>query len=212
MRFTPRIAVVTVVLAGSMSTVAAAQMEARDRPRVRGPLVHVTKSCGRRSETAGGRVIATSRSCLRFYAFDPARERNRRRDYGVVWMQSNVDARRRWCAAEVVNRVTFEGRVRVLDKTPRGRRTGRAGGVRSRLVVNNFTNDPARISQRWRLYPRRLRSHVIGDDAGLEVVWRGSTRRELGFALGAELSWPETAGPPAVNSLLTFALRRDRSC
>ena len=197
----------SVVLPGPAS----AQLDARERPRVTGPLAFVNKKCDRRLERAGGRIIATSRSCLRFYAFDPAKENSPRRNFGVVWMQSDVDARRRWCATQVRSVINFPRRVRVLGTTPGDDRTSNAHLARARLRVDNATAKRGTIQNYFMLYPRRLRTG-LANPTSFHAAWRGSTRRPLGFALGVELSWRTNAGPPRVGSILDFALARSRSC
>ena len=191
---------------------AEAQLDARERPRVTGPLAFVGKDCDRHVERAGGRIIATSRSCLRLYAFDPSRENNSSRDFGVAWMQSEVDARRRWCATEARSIIDFPRRVRVLGTTPGDLDTSRSRLVRARLRVDNATDSPATIQNAFRLYPRVLRTGITDDGASFRATWRGSTRRALGFALGVELSWEQGALPPATGSLLDFALKRSGRC
>jgi len=190
---------------------ASAQLDARERPRVTGPLAFVNKDCDRRLERAGGRIIATSRSCLRFYAFDPAEENSPRRNFGVVWMQSDVDARRRWCTTQVRSVINFPRRVRVLGTTPGDGTSSNAHLARARLRVNNATDKPGTIQNNFKLYPRRL-STGLANPTSFHAVWRGSTRRPLGFALGVELSWQANDGPPRFGSILDFALARSRSC
>ena len=189
-----------------------AQLDARERPRITGPLAFVSKDCERRVNRVGGRVIATSRSCLRLYAFDPARENNTSRNFGVAWMQSNVDARRRWCVKEARSVIGFPRNVRVLGTTPGDRDASRTHLIRARLHIDNAAEQAATIQNAFRLYPRLLRTRTMNDGTSFRATWRGSTRRALGFALGVELSWPEGAGPPRTGSLLDFTLRRSGSC
>ena len=189
-----------------------AQLDARERPRITGPLAFVSKNCERRVDRVGGRVIATSRSCLRLYAFDPGRENNTRRNFGVAWMQSDVDARKRWCATEARSVIEFPRRVRILGTTPRNRDASRSHLIRARLRVDNAVDEVATIQNAFRLYPRALRTRTMNDGTSFQATWKGSTRRALGFALGVELSWTEEAGPPRTGSLLGFTLRRSGSC
>lgn len=193
-------------------TSAGAQLDARERPRVTGPLAFVNKVCDRRSERAGGRVIATSRSCLRFYAFDPGKENNSRRDFGVVWLQSNVNARTGWCATQVRSVIDFPRRVRTLGTTPGSHRSSNARRIRARLRVSNATDKPGTIQNGFEMYPRRLLTGLVDQKTSFRATWRGSTRRALGFAQGVELSWRANAGAPRVGSVLNFALARSRSC
>ena len=189
-----------------------AQLDARARPHVRGPLAFVNKICDRRPERAGGRLIATSRSCLRFYAFDPAKEKDSRRNFGVVWMQSNVNARRGWCATRAKSIITFPRRVHVLETTPGGLSTSDARHTQARLRISHATDKPATIQNAFKLYPRRLRTGLDNEGTSFHAAWRGSTQRALGFALGVELSWQANDGPPRFGSILDFALARSRSC
>ena len=191
---------------------AGAQLDARERPRVTGPLAFVNKICDRRPEHAGGRLIATSRSCLRFYAYDPAKDDNPRQDFGVVWMQSNVNARRRWCVTQVKSVINFPRRTHILGTTPGGRRVSEARPTQARLRVSPAADKPATIQNGFKLYPQRLSTGLANQGTSFHATWRGSTRRALGFALGVELSWRANAGPPRVGSILNFALARSRSC
>jgi hypothetical protein len=127
-------------------------------------------------------------------------------------MQSNVDARRRWCATEAKSVISFPRRVRVLGTTPGDRGASRSRLVRARLRVDNATNKAATIQNAFRLYPRVMRTGMTNDGTSFQATWRGSTRRALGFALGVELSWAEGDVPPSTGSLLDFALRRSGSC
>lgn len=214
-RMSPRpVTVGAIVLACLLLPVgtARAQLDARERPRVTGPLAFLGKRCDRRVEWAGGRIIATSRSCLRLYAFDPARENNSSRNFGVVWMQSNVDARRRWCATEAKSVISFPRRVRVLGTTPGDRGASRSRLVRARLRVDNAADKAATIQNVFRLNPQGMRTGTMNDGTSFHATWRGSTRRALGFALGVELSWEQGADPPSTGSLLDFAFKRSGSC
>lgn len=191
---------------------ASAQLDARERPRVTGPLAFVNKVCDRQPERAGGRLIATSRSCLRFYAYDPAKDDNSRRNFGVVWMQSNVNARRRWCATQVKSVINFPRRTHILGTTPGGRRASEVRPTQARLRVSPATDSPATIQNGFQLHPQRLSTGLTDQGTSFNATWRGSTRRGLGFALGVELSWRANSDPPRVGSVLNFALARSGSC
>jgi hypothetical protein len=208
------LAVLGLLLAAS--PVAGAQTDASDPPNVRGPLESVTKRCGRRLErNNNGVVIGVVRSCVRFYRFRPSSETNSARDYGVIWLQTTIDTRRRWCATTVRSTIPIPRRARLHSRRPRVVRLRRLRGATTRLVVdaNGHARRRSAYIRRWLvLYPRVLRGVTRNDGRAFRAVWFGSSDRELAFASGVEISWKQGNVPVSVSSRLRYEIKRKRSC
>ena len=71
---------------------ASAQLDARDAPTHSGPLNAGQRGCDGGKEMHEGNLVAHVRLCYRVFLFDPDSEDSAGRDYGVIWLQSNVDA------------------------------------------------------------------------------------------------------------------------
>lgn len=212
-----RARVICLVAVGFLSAVpvARAQTDASDAPSVSGPLVRVTKQCGRGHERNDGVVIAVVRSCLRFYTFRITSETNPVRDYGVIWLQANVDTRHRWCATTVKSDILVPRGARLEEGRPKVRRPARRRRHTTRLVVDagGYASRNAVIKKSFVVYPRLMRGLPRNRRRVFRTVWFGSSGRELAFVSGAEISWRTLDGsPPRVQSRLRYELRRKRSC
>ncbi len=85
-----RILVTSAVLLGLLATTMparAAQMDARERPFVRGPLRPEIKRCRSRDVRFERRVVAVVRSCIRLYRMRAAAETDESRNYGAIWLR-----------------------------------------------------------------------------------------------------------------------------
>jgi hypothetical protein len=192
-------AAVGIAILGAMlvPTDASAQLHANDNPTKRGPLVRDGGRCDRdRARTAGGSLVATSKSCSDVYSFNPTREDKNRRNYGAVWLQGSVDTEPGWCSRHVVMEVHVPRGVRIEDRTPGFTQVNDPERVRARLVVDaDGTADPnGVIKNHFRLYPNRIKPNV--DRREMTLDWRGDTGHTLGFAMGVEISWNANDGFP----------------
>lgn len=174
-----------------------AQLDARDRPNVSGPLIHAAGSCDSgRERTSGGTVAVLLRACSDVYGFKAGKETDPNRDYNVIWLQTYVDPRNGFCATDVTSTLKAPRGTRIERKAPRKIRTDERVRVQTRLVakaggsaVNNGV-----VKQGFALHPRIMDPTLDGRKLTLE--WRGHTSKPLAFALGVEVSYPED-DPPA---------------
>ncbi|MFN2488579.1 MAG: hypothetical protein ABR529_02315 [Actinomycetota bacterium] len=194
----------------------ARQLVAADKPRVSGPLTQGSKRCEARKERVNGRVIAVARSCLRFYSFDPAFENNGRRDYGAIWLQVNIDSRRRWCATTVKADIIVPNGTKLHAREPKSFNARRRHKVKTKLVVdarNNASREGV-IQKRFLLLPRTLRGRTRDDGRVWRTVWHGSSKRLFASASGIETSWPseQDLGDFTARAELRYRIKKKPSC
>jgi hypothetical protein len=114
------------------SAAVAAQLKAKDPPKVDGPLSTSPdlRRCTRRTErTESGRVIAHFKVCSRYYRFDPDKESDSNSNYGAFWIQVNADATNGWCARAVKVDLSYSGRRPKQGPEAWDQREGRAQGA-----------------------------------------------------------------------------------
>lgn len=188
----------------------AAQTKAHDRPHKTGPLALTDQKCARRDQDRGGRRIAAVISCLRFYRMNPSAESNPKRDYGILWLQSNVDAMAGWCATTVTSEITVPPQTNVNASAP-----ARAiHASRTKHATTKVTSDgggtasrPGSISQGFTMYPNMEQTSFRTTNAGrvFTLKWSGSTAHKLGLVSGVAISWRTSVGPP---KSITFRVGR----
>ena len=193
---------------------ATTQMDAADDPQVSGELDLQTDECRRQQERFKKEVVAAGKTCLRIYTFDPSAETDPDRNYGVVWLQSNVNARRGWCAAEVFSDVDLPSDIRVETREPRSMELKRKKVYETALTVTAAGNasdaaDDTTIKQTQILYPQTIKSRVRRRGNVFRLKWSGLKDEKLGFASGAEVSWADTADDPGgISFRLNYELKR----
>lgn len=199
------------VLAAPLAASAAEQMNAADDPQVSGPLELRSDDCRSQEEkdTTTGEVIARGKTCLRVYSYSPASETDTERNYGVVWLQSNVNSRAGWCAASVESDIDLPKIVAVESKAPKSMDVNRRKIFDTLLTTNAAGNgtEEASIKQTQILYPRSVRTSVVADTNVFRLKWRGVQDARLGFASGAEISWPVDQ-EPRITFRLNYELKR----
>ncbi|HEV3472567.1 MAG TPA: hypothetical protein VG408_05100 [Actinomycetota bacterium] len=195
---------------------AAQQLDAFDRPRVFGPLTLDTRDCGlQRTRNAEGDVVALAKSCLNFYVLEPENETNRRRDYGIVWVQTNVNARRNWCTTSVRGTIKVPRRARLHQHSPGTKRVSSRRRVLTRLVATaqDSARRVAKIRRRYLLYSDVLRGRPRDGRRSFQTRWRGSSTAKLAFVSAIEVSWRSGQGPPkSVRSTLNYQVLFRRNC
>ena len=198
------------------SAAAAQQLDAFDRPRVFGPLSLDTRDCGRQqTRNAQGDVVALAKSCLNFYLLDPDTETNGRRDYGIIWVQTNVNAHRNWCTTSVRGTIKVPKRARLHAHSPETKRVSSRRRVLTRLVATaqDSARRVAKIRRRYLLYSDVLRGRPRDGRRSFLVRWRGSSTAKLAFVSAIEVSWRSGQGPPTtVRSRLGYQVRFSRDC
>ena len=192
---------------------AARQMRVRSAPRVSGPLDPRAIECVRNTERVEGEIIAVARSCVRFYTLEPSAEGDPTRDYGVIWLQTSLRPRGRWCAIAARSDIRIPTR-RVHARRPRTRAVHRRHEHLTRLVVDaaGQATDPATVSKRFVLYPEEMRARTRNEGRSFRLAWHGSTGRRVAFATGVEISWHKRYTPRDIDSRFGYEVRRSGRC
>src|SRR5688500_2961843 len=179
-RFGTKLALV--VIAGSLALspafAATAQMDAADDPEVAGELEMQTDECRKQQEKFKDQIVAAGKTCLRIYTYDQTAETDDARNYGVVWLQSNVNAKRGWCAAEVLSDVDLPSDIRVETREPRSMDIKRRKNYETALTVTadgNASESAAETSIRQSqiLYPEKVTSRVLENGNVFRLKWKG---------------------------------------
>ncbi len=201
---------------GTVPALPAEQMDAADDPRVEGSLTLTDEKCDRKSRTSGKKTVAVIERCLWFYELDPSVDNDSEHDYGIVWLQTNVDGRNGWCAKRVASDILLPAsQLRLHDYKPKRRRTidsPQRYVTRLKADAEGSASEPARVVQNWIAYPERVRGVLRREGEVFRVKWSGTTRAKLGFAGGIEISWAAGAPPAGISYELNFALGSPDSC
>lgn len=192
---------------------AASQMDATDNPEVSGELEAATENCQKRNEKHQGAVVARGKTCLRIYTYDPAAETDTERNYGVAWLQSNVNSRLGWCAAKVIANIDLPETFEVHTRAPRSMDIKRKKVYETVLTPDAGGNaaetaEETSIRQEQILYPRNVRTRVTKETNIFRLKWRGLRDEKLGFASGVEVSWASDSTPDNVSYRLNYELQR----
>ena len=191
-----------------------AQLDADDRPTTRGPIASgpQLKSCKTEpGRDGGGNVVARFRVCSRYYLFNPDAETDDAKNYGAFWIQVQADAARGVCVKRIRTKLAYSGGVHA--KAPKPGTTVKAGSKKrytTKLTIDAQGNaeDRASIRNSFVLRRGKMTARTTKEGAYL-LAWRGSSGKQLGFAAGLELSWPETGEAPRVKPRIRARLSRD---
>ena len=199
----PLAGLMAMVFVAACPSPVSAQLDARTEPVVTGPLTELGdgRKCRATKYEVEGEVVARAKICLFLYSFDPDKEDDEERDYGVMWAQTNVDTGGGWCAFRVHTEVYIPAAMPMHAKVPRAQKIARRKKVVWKLSVDaeGHASEDASVKKGLTLYPRELTRSRRGDDEDTDLVrvtWRGETAAKLGFVSGLEVSWPEDEGPP----------------
>lgn len=204
-----------VVLVPSTSG-AATQMNATDDPKVTGDLELQTDGCREQQEKYRQQVVAKGKTCLRIYTYASTSEDDAERNYGVVWLQSNLNSSRGWCGSEVLSDVDLPNNVRVESREPRTVDVNRNAkqyetSVTAEAGEQSTSETEATVSQHQLLYKEKVTTKVQSGNV-FRLKWTGLESDKLGFASGAEISWAEDDSPGAISFRLNYQLSRGRGC
>lgn len=214
-------AIGTVLLMIGMVLASSPLAEARVPPRQSGPLNFDERQCGRETlkRRVNGRleVVAKAETCLLFYAYDPFAEDNRERNYGIAWVQARIDPRGAWCAMDVWSDLVVSEDTRMHKRTPtRNFKIGRSRRVEVKLAssAGGFGEEKATLSERTRIYPRRLRhsTFTFRRSRVFRQRWTGRRGGVVNLTSGVELSWKEEDPPDAISSGLLYDFERRGRC
>jgi len=187
------------------------QMDATDDPEVTGELELETDGCRTQREKHRGRVVAKGKTCLRIYTYDSSAETDDERNYGVVWLQSNLNSRRGWCGSKVISDVDLPNNVTAESRAPKRLQLNRRRAYETSLTATAGgagIGEETTISQDQILFPEKVRTKVLADKNIFRLRWVGREKRKLGFASGAEFSWEQGANPGGISFRLNYQLRR----
>lgn len=214
MRTVSRSLSVAVAVVALTAIPATAQMDARNEPRVSGPLRREVRRCQQRSQEFRGRVVARAESCVRLYAFRPGSERDQRRDYGVIWLQTELRTEPNWCATRALSDIRIPSVARPHARAPRVARATEARRyvVRLRVDANGNARRAGSIAKGFTLFPRVYRGRMMSATRTYRATWEGNTGRTLAFASGVEISWREGDPPARLATGLRFRLLRSARC
>ena len=191
----------------------ARQMGAREAPSVSGPLTQRTLKCERKAQREDGKVVVTAKSCIRLYLFSKGKETDPDRNYGVIWLQTNLNAGRGWCASIVKSDIDIPPKAIAHIRRPRSatRSSRKSFTTHLRVGARGKAVREGKIVNSFMLYPHTIDGRVAEDGNVFRVVWRGSTRRRLAFASGVEISW--RGDPPGtISSGLRYRISKLASC
>ena len=202
----------------------AKQMDVRDEPTSSGEVDLVTSQCGRAEKKVDGQVAAVARSCLYFYEFDSADESDAALDYGIVWLQTTLNAREGWCTTKVNSDVRLlEGTTPYADGMAPAEQltTDIKKTVTVKLATKARENSALEgsVEQSFDLYPMSATAilkeikKTPQEDHLFRLQWKGSSRKKLGFASGIEVSWDAFEGRPEEFPIwVRFQLAKQPSC
>jgi hypothetical protein len=176
-------------------TAAGAQLDARDNPTTT-PDIDFDPGEGKRCQkdkdsTESGTTAVVSRACTFMYQLAPSADKDPNRDYLVFWLQSSVSPRNNFCVTNVVSEIRIPDGFRIESKTPKFKRTDERKKVKAKLRVDaggGRQNDQV-VKQNFGLFPNTLKPELNG--RSLVVQWKGEASRDLGFAMGLEVSFPD---------------------
>jgi hypothetical protein len=188
---------------------ASAQLDARDAPTVSGPLNAGQKGCDGGKEMHQGELVARVRLCYRIFLFDVDSEDSENRDYGVVWLQSNVDAEPGWCATAVRTSALISKGGSTHDYAPSDEIKAQDKKTVTRTLkvdAQGNADQNGKITQSFTMIPKRVTPTLTrnGDKERFKLIWNGSSARNLGFATGVEISWAQSDGSPQIDPKLTY--------
>jgi hypothetical protein len=193
---------------------ARAQLDADDRPTTRGPIASgpQLKSCKSEPVKEGGEVVARFRVCSRYYLFNPDAESDASKNYGAFWIQVQADAAQGVCVKRIRTKLAYSQGVHA--KAPKTGTTVKADKKKrftTKLTVDAQGNTETKAMIRNSFVQRGGKMTARRAKGGDYLLgWRGSSGKQLGFAAGLELSWPETGEAPRVKPRIRARL--SRSC
>ena len=176
-------------------TAAGAQLDARENPTTTRNIDFDPvegKRCQKDKDfTESGRPAVVSRACTFMFQLAPQADKDPNRDYMVFWLQSSVHPRGSFCVTNVLSEIRIPDGFRIESKTPKFKRTSTRKKVQARIRVDaggGRKNDQI-VKQSFGLFPNTLKPNMDGNS--LAVQWRGETARDLGFAIGIQVSYPD---------------------
>lgn len=208
--------------AADAGAVAMSQPSAKEKPTASGPLSFEDRKCEQKKEffndpDSGRETVAVAEACVLLYLYDPAAEQDSKNDYGVVWLQTTVDARNGWCATKVRSDLTITDDAELFEHDPKKiLEPKRKRRVRVSVTTDgqNHGTDIGRLQQSFALRPRRLVPSLKEKASAslFRLLWTGRTNRKLAFASGVEISWAADDKVNAMTSGLSYEFEKRGNC
>lgn len=194
------------------------QMKARQAAIEDGPINFQTRGCdSAKDRNKRGRIIATARACTFIYTVSPGDDLDDQRNFGSLWIQSEVDARSNWCVEKVRMEIEVPDGARLEGVTPRGRMTNskrKLTRVNLRIGDTTQMETVGLLKHLLYLYPGEMFKRARDQGNRQILIWKGNTRKPQAFALGLSISWLESDGLPdfasAGGSLKRFIEKKER--
>lgn len=188
-----------------------AQLDASDDPRVSGELELETDGCRKQQEKYRGEVVARGKTCLRIYTYDVNAEDDAERNYGVVFLQSNLNSSRGWCGSKVLSDIDLPNNIDVESRSPHTMDVNKRKAYETVVTAEaggNGTGEASSVEQDQVLYPEKVTTKVINNSNTFRLKWVGLEKDKLGFASGAEISWAAGSNPDDISFRLNYSLSR----
>lgn len=213
----------TLLWPGQAGGVAASQPGARDKPEASGPLSFEGRSCEQKEEvfkdpvTGKRETVAVAEACVLLYVYDPAKEDDGARDYGIVWLQTTVDARNGWCATKVKSDLTITDDAKLFEHDPKKTiETKHKERVKVSVTTNaqDHGEGTGRLKQSFTLRPERLKPSLEEKASAslFRLRWTGQTNKKLAFVSGVEISWDAEDSVDSMSSGLSYEFEKRGSC
>jgi hypothetical protein len=206
------------IAAGSLALMlvtspAASAPSPKDDPSVSGPLELERHDCEPpvKSQADNGEVGVVTQKCLWLYQYDPDKESNANKDFGIAWVQTSFSPRNGWCLQQAESGILNYDK-KILKKTPnRGYRTGKkhSGTAKLTSTAGGDGSGPATIKKSFPRMPGRVSVGMEQGGRYFKTVWEGATQQTVVFAIGIEVWWdPAMASSPNAGGALQSKLRQ----
>lgn len=171
--------------------------------------------CANGNVRSDGEIAASLSRCSFAFALSPENETSDV-DFGAVWAQSGLDARRGWCAKRVTTSIAVPEGATLLGIAAPPSRVSRRRVLVNALSVGDaeLTEGVPTLRQLFFAYPRSIRIAEGTDGRTMRLVWEGSSDAPLAFAFGLHVSWDPAVGVPSMPTPASVKARvvRDRTC
>ncbi|MEA2460329.1 MAG: hypothetical protein QOH90_506 [Actinomycetota bacterium] len=156
-------------------------------------------------------VMARVQLCSWLIQYDADQETDAVRNYGIGWVQTNIDGRNGYCTKRANTKITVDpADAKVYDRTPK--RSVVLSSPR-RKDVHLWSNasghgEVGTVAQHFQLFPNKWLVESKLTDKGRKYMnlWKGKATPDLdlSFAAGVKLSWVESEGTPGFLPRLSY--------
>jgi hypothetical protein len=200
-----------------------APAEARRQPKQSGPINFDERQCARKTirwrnpKTGVREIVAKTETCALSYDYDPLREDNENRNFGILWAQARIDPRGAWCAKKVWSDIVVSEDTRMHKRTPA--KNYDLSRSRKILVKLSSTADgagdgKATVQETTTFRPKKLRHSrfTFERQPVFRQVWTGQRGGVFHLTSGVEVSWAEDDPPDGLSSGVLGNFERRGRC